>query len=165
MSGSSKADQRSSSSRCRQTRDWLQTYYGPPHIMAARFYGSSSSGLLNAGDFDPATDERLLSHARACKDCEKWVTSACGEDIMRRQRRLTKYCCPLLFGAVEEPRQGRMRIRLEYCAPPNCEGSHYWKLTMADGASERGHLLINYCPFCGNPIRVADEHDATSASS
>ena len=70
--------------------------------------------------------------------------------------RLSKYCCPQLFSAVEEPHSDRMRISLEYFAPPNCEGSHYWKLTIADKDHTLGSLMINYCPFCGNPVRVAD---------
>jgi len=61
-----------------------------------------------------------------------------------------------IVGAIEEPRPDCMKINLRYYAPPNCEGSHYWKLTIADDEAERGLLLINYCPFCGGPIRVAD---------
>ena len=75
---------------------------------------------------------------------------------MSRQDRITKYCCPKLFGALEEPRPGQMRISLKYFAPPNCEGSYYWRLTMAESKDEAGSLLVSNCPFCGKPIRVAD---------
>jgi len=84
--------------------------------------------------------------------------------MMRPQKRIDGYCCPMLFGAVEEPAAGSMKIDLEYFAPPNCEGSHYWRLTMADDDS-RGQLLINYCPFCGNPVRVPGGLSTKPASS
>jgi hypothetical protein len=49
-----------------------------------------------------------------------------------------------------------MKVSLEYFAPPNCEGSHYWKMMLADDQNKIGTLMINYCPFCGNPVRAAD---------
>lgn len=142
---------------CEHARIWLREHYNVPQIMALRFYGGSSSGRLSTTEFDPAFDEEVFSHVKACDQCENWVTSFCGENIMHRQRRLAKYCCAQLFSAVEEPpAANNMTIHLEYHAPPNCEGSHYWKLTVADNHKKCGSLMINYCPFCGRPVRVAD---------
>jgi hypothetical protein len=61
-----------------------------------------------------------------------------------------------MFGAIEEPRQGRLRIELEYYSPPNYEGAHNWRLTVPGSENDGAFLLINYCPYCGKPIRVPD---------
>lgn len=142
--------------KCKQAQDWMQKHYEPPPLMALRFHGDASSGRLSRDDFDQSVDDDLLSHAKECDECKRWVTSVCGEDLMRRQRRLTEYCCPQLFGAIEEPRRDHLRIELEYYSPPNYEGAHNWRLTMPDSTNKRAFLLINYCPFCGKPIRIAD---------
>jgi len=76
------------------------------------------------------------------------------EKLLKRQYRLSQYCCSLLFGAVEEPAKYGPRIGLEYYSPPHYEGAHNWKLSVLDNPEDPNHLLINFCPFCGQSISI-----------
>lgn len=107
--------------------------------------------------FPPHQEEhdKAVSHHRSCTKCLTWIKAVVPEEIMKRQSQLSQYCCSQLFAAVEEKSRGKLKINLDYYSPPNYEGAHNWKLTISEYPEIKDSMLINYCPFCGDSIKVA----------
>ena len=147
---------------CQAARAWMERYHGLGHALALWFYAEdpAQSGHFAREGFNERDDEHHLAHVRACPDCTDWIHSEVGATVMRRQYRLLQYCCSQLFATVEEPRSGRLGLKLSYYSPGHYEGAHNWRLTLRDHKEIDESLLVNYCPYCGQQIRAArDEPD------
>ena len=81
------------------------------------------------------------AHLASCADCRDWLEDRIPGDIMRRQARLTRYCCARMFAAIEEADASRdvvvafTVIRDEPC----------W---MIDGKQ----AYAAHCPWCGQAL-------------
>lgn len=123
---------------CRAQREWLVTRYRDEPMIALKFYSDD----LPVAEGDRATDEKAINHVRKCPKCREWLHRVVPVDILRRQRRLTRYCCSGMFVAIEE-----------------AESSHNNKITfelfrgedpcwMIDGRRS----FISFCPWCGRNL-------------
>lgn len=141
---------------CASAREWASTHYDQ-EIIPLRYYSDQEVPRKDNPAYDPARDKIQIAHLRNCNKCSVWLGTVCDPEWIDRQRRLSRYCCPQLFGAVEEPERGQMRIELHYYSPRHYEGAHNWLLKPVGDMQRLGSLLINYCPFCGRSIRVPGE--------
>ncbi|NKC00307.1 MAG: hypothetical protein GKR90_17725 [Pseudomonadales bacterium] len=139
---------------CNQAQDWLDHHYSFGHAIALRYFSMECTGRINRDDFDPKTDTDLLAHVKECSECYAWIVENVGLELLERQKRLTEYCCPVLFGAVEEPKGGNLQLKLT--PYPQRDGGHNWSLSLDSGSGEESTLIVNFCPFCGNLIQTAD---------
>ena len=147
------------SSKCKKAREWLATHYGNPYSIGHRLAVDAPNKYATRRGSDGysfAEDAMHISHAIECDQCSDWISAVVSERILRRQRRLAQYCCPQLFGAIEEPNRSTLHIKLRYEAPEQLEGCYRWVLSLADDRIERSTLLVNYCPFCGELIKTPE---------
>ena len=145
--------------KCKKARDWLATHYGDPYSIGQRLAVDAPnkySSRRHAGGYSSAQDAVHISHAIECNQCSAWISAVVGDKVLDRQRRLAQYCCPQLFGAVEEPKPKALPIKLRYYAPERWEGSFAWVLSLTDDKFERHTLVVNYCPFCGELIKTPE---------
>ena len=145
----------STDQRCRVAREWITTHYDD-RIIPLRVFSDHEVPRKNVSSFDPDEDARQVGHIRQCEACEDWLPTVCEPKWIDRQRRLSQYCCPSLFAAVEEPKPDRLPVKLRYYAPERWEGSYAWELGVGQHTFGRRSLIINYCPFCGELIRTPD---------
>ena len=66
-------------------------------MIALRFYSDNYTSRAQRED-----DTRSIDHIRGCRKCEQWMKRVIPEDVLRRQKRMTQYCCSHMFCAVEE---------------------------------------------------------------
>jgi len=149
------SDQSSTSQDCRVARHWMTTYYDGL-IIPLRFFSDQEVPRRSVASFDPAEDSKQVGHLRQCEACDDWLQSVCEPEWIDRQRRLSRYCCARLFGAVEEPKSDNLPIRLRHYAPERWEGGSAWELGVGEHTFGRRSLIINYCPFCGKLIKTPD---------
>ncbi len=126
---------------CRGHREWLVDRYKVEAVIALRYFSDD----LPVTEGDRATDENAARHIRKCPKCREWIHSIVPDDVLHRQRRLTQYCCPGMFVAVEES-DGRLKNRIAFelfRGEDPC-----W---MIDGK----HSFASYCPWCG--IKLPDK--------
>ena len=123
---------------CRMQREWLVNRYRRDTGIALKFF---SDDLPVAQD-DQKVDQHAIEHVRQCPRCRAWFHAIVPADIVRRQRRLTRYCCAGMFVAVEEPdSHATNRITFElFRGEDPC-----W---MIDGVRS----FISYCPWCGKKL-------------
>jgi len=107
--------------------------------MAALWYYSDEPPV---SDRDLEADQKAKSHIRTCPMCRAWIHSAIPDNVMRRQQRLSRYCCAGMFVSTEEyERYGRVRIFFElFRGEDPC-----WFI---DGI----RTIISYCPWCGKKL-------------
>lgn len=159
MSDPSNRDGSELSAECRKARVWLATHYGNPYSIGHRLAVAAPtkySSRRKADGYGVEEDASRIAHAVECEQCSTWTSAVVGEKVLSRQRQLAQYCCPQLFGAIEEHNRTSLQIKLRYEAPEQLEGSHRWVLSLADDRIERSTLLVNYCPFCGELIKTPD---------
>lgn len=150
-------------SKCKKAREWLATHYGNPYSIGHRLAVDAPrkySSRRHADGYSDEKDAAHISHAIGCDQCSDWISAVVGEKIIRRQRRLAHYCCPQLFGAIEEPKRSTLHIKLRYEAPERFEGASKWILSLANDKIERSTLFVNYCPFCGQLINTPERPQA-----
>lgn len=123
---------------CRAQREWLVSRYRDEPMIALKFF---SDGLPVA-EHDAATDTKAIQHVRQCPKCRAWFHRVVPDDILRRQHRLTRYCCASMFVAVEEASPTSAdRVSFElFRGEDPC-----WKL--GDAMS-----FLSYCPWCGKQL-------------
>jgi hypothetical protein len=128
----------SSEAECTAHRTYLAERFAFPHVLALWWLQSSA-------DASP-----VRAHVAACAACRDWIDARVPADVMRRQTRLSRYCCACMFGAVEEadPKDDVVvaftMIRDDPC----------W---MIDGKQ----AYATHCPWCGQalPDRPFIGHD------
>jgi hypothetical protein len=123
---------------CHNNRDWLVSRYKHEAAIALKFF--SDEGPVGEGDKE--TDRKAIDHIRKCPKCRKWFHSIIPEDILRRQKRLTRYCCAGMFVAFEEA-DGKTNNQITFemfRGEDPC-----WKI---DGI----RTFASYCPWCGKKL-------------
>jgi hypothetical protein len=114
---------------CAAHRAELSERFALPHILALWWLQPA------------AVASSAREHLASCPDCRDWLDTRIPADIMRRQARLSRYCCARMFAAVEEADTRRdvvvafAMIRDEPC----------W---MIDGRQ----TYAAYCPWCGTTL-------------
>ena len=122
---------------CGAQRAWLISRYRSETGLALKFF--SDDQPVSEGDMQ--TDQRAIDHVRKCPKCRAWIDAVVPADVLRRQSRLTRYCCAGMFVAVEEADQGSIRVTFEmFRGEDPC-----W---MFDG----NHTFASYCPWCGKKL-------------
>ena len=139
---------------CKEAQTWLDRHYSIGHSIALRYFSTECTGRINKHDFDSTTDMALLAHVKECSNCYAWIVARVGPALLERQKRLTQYCCAILFGAVEEPEGDNLKISLT--PNPQRDGGHNWRLSLVSDSGDTNSLIINYCPFCGKLVKTAD---------
>ena len=121
---------------CRANRDWLVSRYKLEAMIALKFFGDESP----VSERDKEADTKAVDHIRKCPKCREWVHRIVPKDMLRRQSRLTRYCCAGMFVATEEAKD-KNRITFElFRGEDPC-----W---MIDGKRS----FISYCPWCGKKL-------------
>ena len=129
------ADGREALPLCRAQREWLVWRYRDEPMIALRFF---SDGLPVA-ERDAAAGARAIQHVRQCPKCRAWFHRVVPDDILRRQSRLSRYCCASIFVAVEETDPGSAeRVSFElFRGEDPC-----WKIGEV-------RSFLSFCPWCG----------------
>ena len=123
---------------CRAQREWLVSRYKSETGLALKFFSDD----LPVAEGDAGTDRRAIEHVRKCPKCRAWLHRVVPADVLRRQSRLSRYCCAGMFVAFEESnaRNGN-RITFElFRGEDPC-----W---MVDGILS----FISFCPWCGRKL-------------
>jgi hypothetical protein len=121
---------------CAAHRAYLSGRFALPHALAQWWLLAPTDALSKDASSVPARD-----HVASCAACRDWLDTRIPADIMRRQARLSRYCCAGMFVAVEEADAGRdvvmafAMIRDEPC----------W---MIDGKQ----TYAAHCPWCGKVL-------------
>ena len=123
---------------CRAQRDWLVARYGSDTALALKFFSQEQP----VSEGDRQTDQRAADHAHKCPKCRAWIHAVVPADVLRRQSRLTRYCCAGMFVAVEEADPASdNRVTFEmFRGEDPC-----W---MFDGK----RTFASYCPWCGREL-------------
>jgi hypothetical protein len=123
---------------CVAQREWLVKRYKGESAIALKFF----SDELPLAEGDQQVDARAIKHIRECPRCRDWLHAVVLPEVLRRQRRLTRYCCAGMFVAFEEADgQAGNRITFEmFRGEDPC-----W---MIDGIRS----FISYCPWCGKKL-------------
>lgn len=123
---------------CRGNRAWLTAYYKFPEMIALRFF-SDEVPVENKIKGD---EQKAVKHIRECPKCREWFHSIVPTNVLQRQQRLSKYCCPGMFTAVEEPTT-RTTPRFSFTMFRGEDPC--W---MIDGMN----AFACYCPWCGKKL-------------
>jgi hypothetical protein len=123
---------------CRAQREWLVSRYKLEPMIALKFF----SDELPLSEGDANTDAKAIERVRRCPKCRNWLHSIVSEDVLRRQSRLSRYCCAGMFVACEEPdARNKNRVTFElFRGEDPC-----W---MIDGVRS----FISFCPWCGKKL-------------
>jgi hypothetical protein len=123
---------------CRAHRSWMIDRY-KIDAMAALWYYSDEPPV---SERDLEADQKAKSHITTCPKCRVWIHFAIPDNVMRRQQRLTRYCCAGMFVATEEYKEsGTIRISFElFRGEDPC-----WLI-------DENRAFISYCPWCGKKL-------------
>ncbi|MCL6532123.1 MAG: hypothetical protein K6U12_02435 [Armatimonadetes bacterium] len=123
---------------CRAHREWVISRYRDEAMIAYWYYADD----LPVGYADAHTDQHALKHIRNCPKCRAWIHAVIPSEVLRRQRRLSRYCCAAMFVAVEEYKLHRVpRIRFTmFRGEDPC-----WMI-------EDYAAFLRFCPWCGKPL-------------
>lgn len=123
---------------CRVQREWLVSRYKLEAIIALKFF----SDEVPVAERDSSSDVKAIEHIRKCPKCRNWLHHIIPASVLRRQSRLTRYCCAGMFVAVEESdSRSKNRVTFEmFRGEDPC-----W---MIDGIRS----FISFCPWCGKKL-------------
>jgi hypothetical protein len=123
---------------CAAQRDWLVTRYKLEASIALKYYSDEAP----IAEKDAMLDANAIDHIRKCPKCRAWIYHIIPPDILRRQHRLTRYCCAGMFVACEEHKErSKNKIDFElFRGEDPC-----WRI---DGVRS----FISYCPWCGRKL-------------
>ncbi|WP_295802205.1 hypothetical protein [uncultured Microbulbifer sp.] len=116
----------------------METQYKDKAIVALRYFSDFEVPRIANNTFDPEVDGEAVKHLRTCDSCREWIHEYAGPSLMERQSKLSQYCCPQMFGAVEEPKNLRLQLSMAR------DSGLQWFLN--------GQTVINYCPWCGKKL-------------
>ena len=123
---------------CRAHREWLVSRYTREAMLALKFFSNDEP----VPEGDRQTDQKAIDHVRKCPKCRAWLHSVVPPDVLRRQSRLTRYCCAGMFVAMEEADEmTKNRVTFEmFRGEDPC-----WRI---DGK----RTFASYCPWCGKKL-------------
>ena len=101
------------------------------------FYYFATKSYFDSHRNGPALLE-CLGHMRHCTACRLWVRERSGPDVFDRFERAAKYCCIMMFAAVEEPDRAKIKLSFQMYRGEDPT----WFI---DGTS----VFFTYCPWCG----------------
>jgi len=122
---------------CRSKREWIADRYRDAAMIALRYF--SDDVPVATGDME--TDRRCMDHIRKCPRCREWLHKVVPPETLRRQSRLTRYCCASMYVSIEEPDRADICVSFElFRGEDPC-----WKF---DGK----RTFASYCPWCGQKL-------------
>jgi hypothetical protein len=123
---------------CSEVRNYILDWGAIPHLAPVILFGSD--GFPNDG-----TDEgqKAIVHIQSCEKCNLWLRDLTSNDAIERMERLSRYCCPQMFAAVEEPQDKSIHLKIRRFRDENL-----WMLDQPD--REFGFEFFSFCPWCGN---------------
>lgn len=93
--------------------------------------------------------QQSVLHVQNCSSCRKWVDEKISgkfkSDWENSNRITAKYCCSVMFSAVEHPRKEELNISLI-----DFQGDPFWAVMNIEVVG--GNLLIVFCPWCGKKL-------------
>jgi len=126
--------------KCELIRTKLENWHG---------FKSVCSFMLNGNDGLPCDGEEKyredVRHVQNCESCRAWVSGKIPPKEIDRMKRLKQYCCPVMYGAVEQEGYDEISLRLV-----NFQGDPVWAISNFDTVG--GNLLVSYCPWCGTKM-------------
>lgn len=107
-------------------------------MIALKFFSDNEP----VAEGDKETDRKVVEHVRKCPRCREWIHHIVPSQLLRRQSRLSRYCCGGMFVAFEEADgQSKNKITFEmFRGEDPC-----W---MIDGK----RTFASYCPWCGKKL-------------
>jgi hypothetical protein len=121
---------------CRAQREWLVSRYKSESMIALKFFSDD----MPVAERDASMDAKAIDHVRKCPKCRDWFHHVVPATVLRRQSRLSRYCCAGMFVACEESNTPN-RITFElFRGEDPC-----WEI---DGI----HSFISFCPWCGKKL-------------
>ena len=126
----------SSNDNCNSAREIMSRAAKLPDDYAIYFFAKNSFF-----DGHPRSEELVpsLEHIRTCPSCQSWLKEQVPHETFTRQERITRYCCVMMFCAVEEGRTHQIKLGMFRGEDP-C-----W---MIDGMWSG----ISFCPWCGERL-------------
>jgi len=122
---------------CARNRSWLVDRYHIDAAIALRYFSDNEP----VSDQNRDADTMAIDHVRKCPKCRKWIHHAIPKEILRRQHRLSQYCCAGMFVAVEEPESKKNKISFYlFRGEDPC-----WQI-------EGVLSFISFCPWCGKKM-------------
>lgn len=122
---------------CRSKRKWIADRYRDAAMIAQRYF--SDEVPIVEGDME--TDRKSMDHIRKCLRCRGWLHKVVPAETLRRQSRLTRYCCASMYVAIEEPDRTDIRVGFELFRGEDPCWTIGGKRTFA-----------SYCPWCGQKL-------------
>ncbi len=126
--------------QCKHIRKNLESWNGFEALCG--FIPEGQDGLPCDGEEKYREDIR---HLQNCESCKSWVKGKIPVEESLRLERIKKYCCPVMYGAIEHEGYDELQIRLI-----NFQGESTWAVTNFESVG--GNLLIGYCPWCGTKM-------------
>lgn len=123
--------------RCEEHRKHLESWNAFNNLVFPIFIGSEGTPCDYEGHY-----QNSLLHVQNCEECFSWLKNKVPINELNRHERLLQYCCPVMFGAVEEPQVNQLKISLR-----DFQGYPTWVVKNFNVIG--GNLLIGYCPWCG----------------
>ncbi|MBQ0753309.1 MAG: hypothetical protein KBT87_11320 [Gammaproteobacteria bacterium] len=127
-------------SECVKHRKSLDTWEAFERLIDVIWLGSGGLPCDKDGKY-----KNDVLHVQTCESCKAWIEEKVPTEIKKRTERLKKYCCPVMFGAVEESRDGELNLKLM-----NFQGDPVWAVRNFDHLGS--NLLFSYCPWCGSKL-------------
>lgn len=127
-------------SECEKHRKALETWEAFERLIDVIWCGSNGLPCDKEGLY-----KNNVLHVQTCKSCQAWLEEKVPHEIKSRMTKLRKYCCPVMFGAVEESEHDELNINLI-----DFQGDATWAVMNFDHLG--GNLLLSYCPWCGNKL-------------
>ena len=123
---------------CRRSREGLVSKYHLVEMIALEYFEARKTH--GKGEQDP--EDVSLAHLLKCPKCRDWFYEAVPSEILKRQKRLTQYCCAGMFCAVEENKE-RNQPEVEFTLFRGEDPC--W---LIDGKQS----CISFCPWCGEKL-------------
>jgi len=123
---------------CRSHREELIERFKDIEMILLQFFefNKNSSRALSA------PSKKSIEHIHKCKRCHQWLHAVSPDHTLRRQSRLSKYCCASMYCAVEEY-EDRKSSKISFTLFRGEDPC--WRI------SDDYSFLI-YCPWCGKEL-------------
>jgi hypothetical protein len=130
---------------CRSSREWLVNFYEEPAGLALRYSTDNMAFFspLKPPRWREEEDATSVAHLRSCPQCIAWLKHVVPAKILRRQQRLSRYCCSKMFCAVEEYRE-RNLPQVSFIMFRGEDPS--WVIDRKSGS------FMLFCPWCGQRL-------------
>ena len=125
---------------CDKSRKELLNWQGFEMLAGLILHGSDGLPCDGEGIY-----QKRVLHVQTCESCRSWLKDKVPANEESRLSRLEKYCCPVMFGSVEQKEDDALQLRLI-----NFQGDATWAVMNFDSVG--GNLLISYCPWCGSKM-------------